>query len=202
MIRTLVGFACLAGAVVLLLRGKRRPVRALRLAMAAALPGFTIVLCVFPVKTPTILVAWHDDELHVLQPLSEIPLRWWFMFTPGKHDWNRFNWHDPWLFVDGCCPKCGKPYAPPNTFVFALLPGGFAVMGREPSRYNHMTTARYVSRWRVLGATTPVALGISGCLAYGPLRRWRRRRKGWCVRCGYDLTGNVTGVCPECGGVA
>ena len=33
----------------------------------------------------------------------------------------------------------------------------------------------------------------------GPLRRWRRRRKGLCLKCGYDLTGNVTGVCPECG---
>lgn len=33
----------------------------------------------------------------------------------------------------------------------------------------------------------------------GPLRRWRRRRKGYCVKCGYDLTGNVSGVCPECG---
>ena len=33
----------------------------------------------------------------------------------------------------------------------------------------------------------------------GPLRRWRRRRKGLCLKCGYDLTGNVSGVCPECG---
>lgn len=33
----------------------------------------------------------------------------------------------------------------------------------------------------------------------GPLRRYRRRRKGLCVGCGYDLTGNVSGVCPECG---
>ena len=33
----------------------------------------------------------------------------------------------------------------------------------------------------------------------GPLRRWRRRRKGCCVRCGYDLTGNLSGRCPECG---
>jgi hypothetical protein len=33
----------------------------------------------------------------------------------------------------------------------------------------------------------------------GPLRRWRRRRKGLCTACGYDLTGNVSGVCPECG---
>jgi hypothetical protein len=33
----------------------------------------------------------------------------------------------------------------------------------------------------------------------GPVRRWRRRRRGWCLECGYDLTGNVSGVCPECG---
>lgn len=32
----------------------------------------------------------------------------------------------------------------------------------------------------------------------GPLRRYRRRRCGLCVACGYDLTGNVSGVCPEC----
>lgn len=44
------------------------------------------------------------------------------------------------------------------------------------------------------------------CTAYpalafirGPVRRWRRRKKGLCVKCGYDLTGNVSGVCPECG---
>jgi hypothetical protein len=34
------------------------------------------------------------------------------------------------------------------------------------------------------------------CRAY---RRIRRRREGRCLSCGYDLTGNVSGVCPECG---
>ncbi len=33
----------------------------------------------------------------------------------------------------------------------------------------------------------------------GPVRRYRRRKRGLCLRCGYDLTGNVTGVCSECG---
>ncbi len=32
-----------------------------------------------------------------------------------------------------------------------------------------------------------------------PLRRNRRRRRGLCVTCGYNLTGNESGVCPECG---
>lgn len=36
-------------------------------------------------------------------------------------------------------------------------------------------------------------------LIRGPVRRWRRRRRGLCVGCGYNLTGNVSGVCPECG---
>lgn len=26
-----------------------------------------------------------------------------------------------------------------------------------------------------------------------------RRAQGLCVRCGYNLTGNVSGICPECG---
>ena len=30
-------------------------------------------------------------------------------------------------------------------------------------------------------------------------RRWVRRRAGRCLYCGYDLTGNVSGICPECG---
>ena len=28
-------------------------------------------------------------------------------------------------------------------------------------------------------------------------RRWGR--EGRCIKCGYDLTGNVSGRCPECG---
>ena len=31
------------------------------------------------------------------------------------------------------------------------------------------------------------------------LRRRRRREGNLCRQCGYDLTGNVSGVCPECG---
>lgn len=33
----------------------------------------------------------------------------------------------------------------------------------------------------------------------GPVRRFARCRWGQCLKCGYDLTGNATGVCPECG---
>jgi hypothetical protein len=30
--------------------------------------------------------------------------------------------------------------------------------------------------------------------------RESRRLNGFCPTCGYDLTGNVSGTCPECGG--
>ena len=36
-------------------------------------------------------------------------------------------------------------------------------------------------------------------LIAGPLRRPHRRRLGHCINCGHSLTGNVSGVCPECG---
>lgn len=41
-----------------------------------------------------------------------------------------------------------------------------------------------------------VAIGVATAVF---LRRDRRRWKGYCWECGYDLTGNVSGVCPECG---
>ena len=54
-------------------------------------------------------------------------------------------------------------------------------------------------------AKVPLWFVILACSAYpaiafirGPLRRWRRRKRGLCVKCGYDLTGNVSGACPEC----
>jgi len=34
------------------------------------------------------------------------------------------------------------------------------------------------------------------------LKAHRRRRHGVCASCGYNLTGNVSGICPECGSIA
>ncbi len=59
----------------------------------------------------------------------------------------------------------------------------------------------YYSLLRTRAWVVAVVLAAYPTVAFicGPLRRSRRRRKGSCVKCGYDLTGNVTGVCPECG---
>ena len=53
-----------------------------------------------------------------------------------------------------------------------------------------------VSLWvpAVLFGAYPAAVG-----ARKLVRRWRRPPEGHCQTCGYNLTGNVSGVCPECG---
>ena len=56
-----------------------------------------------------------------------------------------------------------------------------------------------VSVWIAMAITTLLAIYPTIAFIRGPLRRYRRRKKGLCVSCGYDLTGNVSGVCPECG---
>ncbi len=59
-----------------------------------------------------------------------------------------------------------------------------------------MLTYAYVPFWFLLGvfAAWPVF-----CFLHGPLRRWHRYRNDRCTQCGYNLTGNVSGDCPECG---
>ncbi len=46
-----------------------------------------------------------------------------------------------------------------------------------------------------------VFAGLLWLLVFAPgvLRWYRRRRRGLCPECAYNLTGNVSGACPECG---
>jgi|GEM_PF-2856401 len=70
---------------------------------------------------------------------------------------------------------------------------------QAPKRWQQLTPmALYLPCW---------AIQIPLIVATGLLLRpwWRQRRamrwlgEGKCAKCGYDLTGNVSGVCPECG---
>ena len=58
------------------------------------------------------------------------------------------------------------------------------------------------------GIVAVAAMGAAGALlccwewwtTVRPARLWvGRYARGHCPACGYDLTGNVSGVCPECG---
>ena len=63
---------------------------------------------------------------------------------------------------------------------------------------------RYIVVERILIIAAWSLVLLFGCyptlaLIRDPLRRYRRRRRGLCIRCGYHLEGNVSGVCSECG---
>ncbi len=47
-----------------------------------------------------------------------------------------------------------------------------------------------------------VAIAVAFQIAYRQERRRRSGRSRPCVNCGYDLRGNRSGTCPECGGLA
>lgn len=60
----------------------------------------------------------------------------------------------------------------------------------------------YVFTWVVFPFWIPTLLALLAVatpIAQGPIRRWSRRRRGCCLVCGYNLRGNRSGRCPECG---
>ncbi|RIL09641.1 MAG: hypothetical protein DCC75_06080 [Proteobacteria bacterium] len=66
-----------------------------------------------------------------------------------------------------------------------------------PASLDRVVTARTLLVWLVMisGAITAVALSWH-------LFQYRRPKPEWaCSRCGYDLTGNESGICSECGWV-
>ena len=67
-----------------------------------------------------------------------------------------------------------------------LIPGGGTYKSAE-------VTAPLWGPFILFGAYPTVAF------IRGPLRSWRRRRQGLCVKCGYNLTGLTEPRCPECG---
>ena len=57
--------------------------------------------------------------------------------------------------------------------------------------------------WAVVRPLVFLAPIVTAWAVYRTARSWRTGRPpGVCLRCGYDLTGNVSGVCPECGAKA
>ena len=70
------------------------------------------------------------------------------------------------------------------------------VLDRENLRDVWLTRSLHAPLWVPLAlfAAYPVFF-----LVFLVLRRFWRRRRGRCVKCGYDLTGAVNFWCPECG---
>lgn len=59
----------------------------------------------------------------------------------------------------------------------------------------------WVEQFFVMGAGPAIAipLVLALLMVISVWHERRRRCQGRCLKCGYNLTGNLSGVCPECG---
>ncbi len=105
-----------------------------------------------------------------------------------------------WLELPTCCPHCGEPQSIRAQFTVGNL-------CRAIAEFAAMIALNVVVAIIVQGSVTvPVTSRTFRCkfchrtFRASPDERNRKRRSpGHCNRCGYDLTGNVSGTCPECG---
>jgi len=164
-------------------------------AFVKALAWCSAVAMVMAVVSTLSPVSWALGENRAVI-LAEGELRGaWLHETPSSASNTTTDWRLPGVFefgsVSNVLPSKGLfvPLFPDKTFrlTFALNP--ITVTSRY--RLSFVT----IHLWAVA-----VLLGVPPCygLVPGWLRRRYRRRHGRCVACGYDLTGNTSGICPEC----
>lgn len=88
------------------------------------------------------------------------------------------------------------------------IPEPMLMLTRKPGILDHVLLYEclpYASGF-VRGVAVPHWLLVVACwswpfisLTRSLLQRRRRARRGFCLKCGYNLTGNTSGRCPECG---
>jgi hypothetical protein len=133
----------------------------------------TLVLVLLCVVTCWVSVAWYPDGERVLAVSGGAAC---FYQLPGKNNWT---------------PRSVRMYTRPwnSGRLKPLWP-----------YYDHPRIGPFRSREIML--ELPLWLPTLAAAVFAPFLWWLDRRRilpGHCARCGYDLTGNVSGMCPECG---
>lgn len=75
------------------------------------------------------------------------------------------------------------------------------IQGRAVNFEAETTLLPWRPLWAGFAANTALysALWFGVLFVPGAARRWVRLRRGRCLKCGYDLRGNLAAGCPECG---
>jgi hypothetical protein len=144
---------------------------------------------------PVLIWAWGYDKSYRFEPLTQISDPGSFFSGSINYKYFTLNWDGERIFVQGSA-LTELSYAPPGAFIIAALPNGLGLAWRQrASPDNKMTRPLVVPYWCfALPAVFPTLSVLrSRC------RRRRYTTLGQCVYCGYDLTGNASEVCPECG---
>lgn len=149
---------------------------------------------------PLMLRAWAS--LEILRPIMQ------WLFTRGLGDvvpyYAQFYFRVPSLVINALAGVCIGLLCSRRCALLAGLYG-------TGSLASYLLYLLYGGSPYSLSASSLVKLGV-WALAFASIPVWvallvsRRRRRlrarmtqGLCVYCGYNLTGNVSGVCPECG---
>lgn len=122
---------------------------------------------------------------------------WVRSYEPTQYIGDGFDWHGLQagsirgsLLIDTQNAKTSRT-------VVTRKPDGTEVVSHYMVAYapTHRLSVPYLA---IVSAT--MTLPIAWLASFARTTRCRRRRRqGKCLRCGYDLTGNISGTCPECG---
>lgn len=103
--------------------------------------------------------------------------------------------------------KLGKwTYSDPQNAPIGRGDWNFADVNYSNSTSNDANLQKVIHRVKIAVPTRIIAaLGLIFSayplvvLIRGPVNRWHRKRHGLCIGCGYDMRGNPTAICSECG---
>jgi hypothetical protein len=146
----------------------------------------------WPVSQPwrwTALAPVDEDGLRITYPR-------FIILGHSRNDWSSANWHglEWWngtMFVP--LTADGRP-----ELYYGPSPG--RVRENTP-RESHSMSVRQLSvpHWMLVAGTLLLPGSRMVLLVLRPCFHSSKKSSGFCRACRYDLTGNVSGVCPECG---
>ena len=119
---------------------------------------------------------------------------WTYRGSLAVDRWDRSEWDPPAPWHETCpaleFDLAWRLYVSATRYEFA----GFRIVGRsDPSILSGRTVIAPLPALALALIVMPLWRGFSFA------RRATRPRAGVCRTCGYNLTGNESGVCPECG---
>ena len=100
------------------------------------------------------------------------------------------------FWLDGMCRIPPRVTQNPLPFLSFHFGGHLGLLRMDPGFLSQ--TAVILPHWAVL-VPASLAATLVGFYSIRSVRKERLRRTGHCQKCGYDLTGNTSGICPECG---
>ena len=178
----------------------------MRRRLLTILSAVSLLLCIAAVALWVRSYFIYDIVHHgtgVKQQAGELIVKdWYFESASGSVDVRHYVTHARWGQIGNPTPAGWQWIKGNPRFVWRPQPKrlGFAYHAeRSPPAGINYGDVRYL-RCPLWAIFVPAGIGPLLCFVHNRRAAARLRRdRGLCDRCGYDLTGNVSGVCPECG---